>query len=140
MSRGPVVQKLDGLRGDRLGIIERNKHPAFLVQELHRMQIRRGNDGFPRAQRVGERAGNHLAFVFIGRDIDVGTADQFHQLLRTHETVSKYDATFYSNILRQFLCSEFRYFSPSFRSTCGWVTPEIMYTTLLCRDRISGNA
>jgi hypothetical protein len=67
------------------------------------MQIGSGNDGLSSAQCVGQRAGNDLSLVFVRRYVNVGSSDQFNQLLWAHETISKDDAGLNSEVAGQVL-------------------------------------
>src|SRR4029077_10890356 len=63
------------------GIGEWNKNATILCKQLLRVPIGRGDDCFTGAERISQRTGSNLRFVEIGRDIDVGGADEFLQFL-----------------------------------------------------------
>src|SRR5437588_24343 len=56
VARGPIVQQLDRLFGNRLWVVEGNKHAALVVQQLDRVQVWSGDDRFSRAQGIGKRS------------------------------------------------------------------------------------
>ena len=55
------------------------------------MPVGRGDDRLPRAEGVSERAGGDLRFVQVRREIDIGGADEFLQLIDGGETVVEND-------------------------------------------------
>ena len=70
------------------------------------MPIRGGDDGFAGAERVGERAGDDLALVQVGRDVDIGGADEIHELGQIDEAVVEDDVLFDAEIFRETLEAE----------------------------------
>ena len=75
MRSGLVVQKCYRLFRDGVRIVKGHQRAALAVQQLDRMQIRRRNDRFARAQSIRERPRNHLPFMLVGRDVDISRAD-----------------------------------------------------------------
>ena len=73
--------------GDRLRIAERHQLAAAVAQQFGGVPIRSRNNGFSRAEAVGERAGGDLRFVEIGREVDVRRPDEIAQLGRVHIAV-----------------------------------------------------
>ncbi len=97
------VQKLDGLLRDGIGILERNQGSPAVVQQLDGMPVRSRDNRLARAQCVRQRSRNHLRFMAIRSDIDVGGADEFGHLFRAGEAVVEDYLRLHSHFLRQSL-------------------------------------
>src|ERR1035438_8066358 len=55
------------------------------------MPVGSRDDRLARTQGVGQGSGNGLRLILVGCDVDIGRADELHHLLRTNESVMKYD-------------------------------------------------
>ena len=80
-----------------------NKRPAFVIQQFDGVEVGRGNDRFSSAQGVRQGAGNHLSLVFVRRDVNIRSANQFDQFRGTHEAVPENYVVLNSEVSRQLL-------------------------------------
>ena len=71
------------------GIFERHDHASVVRQQLFRVPIRRGDYRLSCAQRNGQRAGNDLRLLPVGRDVDIRGADMLNQLLGAHKAIDE---------------------------------------------------
>ncbi len=62
------------------------------------MPIGGGNHGFPRTENISQRAGCHLCFVEIRREINIGCTDELFQILEGYETVVENDVFLHASI------------------------------------------
>src|SRR5439155_497939 len=67
-----IVQDRVDRVGDLVGGLEVDEDAPVVGERLYRVQVRRGDDGFPRAERVRERPAGYLVRVEVRRDVDVG--------------------------------------------------------------------
>ena len=61
--------------------------PRPVGQQLLGVPVGRRDDGLAATERVGQRARGDLRGVQVGRDVDVGHADEFEQLVDLDEPV-----------------------------------------------------
>src|SRR5262249_4581088 len=78
--------------GDGFGVVKRDQNSTLLRQQFSRVPVRCGDHRFAGAENVGESAGNNLRLVEIGRDVNVGGADEFLQLIDLDKFVIEDDA------------------------------------------------
>src|SRR5208282_523362 len=70
---------------------ERHDDAATVRKQFLRMQVRGGNDCFPGAETICQRAGSYLGFVEIRRDVDVRGADKIFQFPYRNESIVEDD-------------------------------------------------
>ncbi len=96
-----VAEELTDLAGQGRGIFEGNQHAPPVGQQLFGVPVRRRDDGLAAAERVGQRARGDLRGVEVGRDVNVGHADEFDQLVDLDEPVEKADVLLDAQVLGQ---------------------------------------
>src|SRR5208282_1531351 len=97
------VQQFNRLLRDRGRILEWDQRASAVVQQLDRVPIRSRDDRLARAQCIGKRAGNHLRFIPVGRDVNVGGANELNHFLGTYEAVMEDYLRLHSYFFRQSL-------------------------------------
>src|SRR5205807_4519315 len=67
-----IVQDRVDRVGDLVRRLEVDEEPSFVGEHFLRVQVRRGDDSLPRAERVGDRSARDLVRVEVRRDVHVG--------------------------------------------------------------------
>ena len=101
MALGLIVQQVDDCRREGRRIAERHQHAPFVGEHFFGIPIRRRNHGFARAHRIRERTRNDLRRIQVGRNVDIGRADELHKLFQADELVVENDLLFDALFLRQ---------------------------------------
>ena len=96
---GLVAQQLADLASQRRRIVKRNQDPATVGQQLFGVPVGRRDDGLAAAEGVRQRSRRDLRRVQIGRDVDVGHADEFDQLVDLDEPVVEADVGLDAQVL-----------------------------------------
>jgi hypothetical protein len=68
-------------------IVKWNQHASFVRQQFLGVPVRCGDNGLAGSQRDGQRAGDNLRLLPVGRDVNVGRAYMLHKFFRTHKAV-----------------------------------------------------
>ena len=81
-----VAQEIHDRACDGLGVSPRHEYTAPVSEEFARIKIRRGDDGFAGANRIGQRPGRALLRLEVRRYIDVRGGEKLDEF-----TASNYD-------------------------------------------------
>ena len=95
------VEEFDCFLRDSIRILEGHERAAAVVQQFNRVPIGSRNDRFACTQCIGQRSGNHLRFMPVGRDVNVGGTNKLDHLFRADEAIVEYHLRFHSYFLRQ---------------------------------------
>ena len=82
-----VGQEIADGDADGIGIAIRHQHAPVVRQHLARVDVGRRDDGAARSHRVGQRARGALFGIQVGRDVDIGGAEELVQLVLFDEAV-----------------------------------------------------
>ena len=120
-----VGQEIADGDADRIRIAIRHQHAAVVRRHLARVDVRRRDDGAARSHRVGQRARRALFGIQVGRDVDVGGAEEVVQLVLFDEAVVEHHVLVDAELSRPRL--EHQAIGWPYGSfTCGWVAPSTM--------------
>ena len=97
------VEEFDCFLRDSIRILEGHESAAAVVQQFNRVPIGSRNDRFACTQCIGQRSGNHLRFVPVRRDVNVGGTNELDHLFRADEAVVEDHLRFDSHVLGQSL-------------------------------------
>src|SRR5258705_11712866 len=81
-----IAQEIDDLACDGLAVPPRHEYTAPVGEEFARIKIRRGEDGFAGAYRIGQRPGRALLRLQIWPCIDVCGAEKLEKDPGNHDT------------------------------------------------------
>jgi len=96
-----VLQQLEDGVCQSVGRCKGNEDSAAVRQEFFGVPVGRGDHRLAGTQRVGQRAGSDLVLAQVGRDVDVGRADELHQFLQADEAVVEDHAAFHVQVAGQ---------------------------------------
>ena len=82
-----VLQQCDDRFRDGFWIVERNQHASLVREQLLGVPVRRGDNCLACSQRDGQRAGDDLRFLPVGRDVNIGRAYVLHELFGAHKAI-----------------------------------------------------
>src|SRR5258705_6235881 len=94
-----IAQEIDDLACDGLAVPPRHEYTAPVGEEFARIKIRRGDDGFAGAYRIGQRPGRALLRLEVRRYIDVCGGEKLDKFAATHETIVKDHARVHAEFL-----------------------------------------
>ncbi len=97
------VEEFDCFLRDSIRILEGHENAAAVVQQFNRVPIGSRNDRFACTQCIGQRSGNHLRFMPVRRDVNVGCTNELDHLFRADEAIVEYHLRFHSHVLGQSL-------------------------------------
>ncbi len=86
-----VAEELDDGGRDGGGITERDEFAAAIGEQFLGVPVRGGDDRVAEAKGVGEGAGGDLGFAKVRSEVNIGGADETHQLFEFDEAVEEDD-------------------------------------------------
>ncbi len=101
---GIVRQQSRDFSADGLGIAEWHQDAAPVREQFPRVPVGCRDDRFTQSKTVRQRAGRHLRFVEVGRDVHIAHRDEVDQRRLIDELVEKHDMVL--NTDRSYACHQ----------------------------------
>src|SRR5580658_9706551 len=82
-----VLEQRDNRFCDGARIVKRDKHASLVREQFLGVQVRRGDDCLASSKRDGQRSGDNLCFLPVGRDVNIRRAYLLNQFFSAYETI-----------------------------------------------------
>ena len=98
-----VLQQCENRFGNCIGILKGNDHASLFRKQFLGMPVRRGDNRLSGSKRDGERAGDNLRLMPVGRNLNIGRAHVFNKFFGIHKAIVENQVIRNTKLFRQSL-------------------------------------